>query len=133
MKTALKYLLPVVLLAASFAGGIFYGRVQCFNRRFDFRHREAFRERILDRMERGLSLSKEQREQVKTVLSNQREQFELLRKEIHPRFESIHNDTREKIRELLTPEQQKLFDEKQMRIMPDPPGHRRRPKGPSPQ
>lgn len=70
------------------------------------------RGRHFEEMRRDLNLSAEQAEGVRAILDETREEYRALRHEARPRYESIRRNARERIRALLTPEQQRRFDEK---------------------
>ena len=67
---------------------------------------------IFERMRADLSLTDEQARQVKTVLDETRDEFRTLSAECRPRYDAIRQKGRERIRALLTPEQQQRFDAK---------------------
>ncbi len=58
-----------------------------------------------------LGLNGEQRDQVNKILEDTRHEFQELRKETQPKFQAIQQASRGKIRELLTEEQRKKYDE----------------------
>ena len=64
-----------------------------------------------DRMAEYLGLESQQREQIQKVLAETREQFRQLRATTDPQFKAIEDQSREKIRVILNPEQQKKMDE----------------------
>jgi hypothetical protein len=66
--------------------------------------------KILERFNRKLDLTPEQRETIKATLEENREKIKTLRTEVRPRFEEIRAATRAQIRGQLTPEQQTKFD-----------------------
>jgi Spy/CpxP family protein refolding chaperone len=63
-----------------------------------------------ERMRRELKLTDEQATKVRAVLEETREEYRRLRTELRPRFEEPRLRARARMRELLTPEQQQLFD-----------------------
>jgi Spy/CpxP family protein refolding chaperone len=68
-------------------------------------------ERMLNRLEKKLKLTPEQKEQVSSILNASRQKVDGLHNEVRPRFESIRSETDAQIRAVLTPDQQKGFDE----------------------
>lgn len=58
-----------------------------------------------------LGLNEQQREQVNKILEGTRNSLRQLRRETQPRFEAIQQDSRSKIRALLTEEQREKYDE----------------------
>ena len=67
---------------------------------------------IFERMRSDLSLTDEQARQVKAVLDETRGEYRTLSAECRPRYNAIRQKGRERIRALLTPEQQQRFDAK---------------------
>ena len=70
------------------------------------------RKDIFERMRRDLSLTDEQARQVKAVLDETRDEYRTLSAECRPRYDAIRQKGRDRIRALLTPEQQQRFDAK---------------------
>lgn len=64
---------------------------------------------------RKLDLTSEQRAQVDKILEESRQKIKSLRAESTPRFEEIRKEAHKKIRAILTPEQQKKFEEMEER------------------
>ena len=67
------------------------------------------------RLERALDLSVEQRERIDEILMNSHIEADALHQELLPRVREHMDRTREKIRVVLTPEQQAAFDELEQR------------------
>lgn len=78
--------------------------------------------RGMDEMTKEVKLNPQQRQQIEHILNSTQKEYEDLQKEVRPRFEEIRKDvnprfeairtaTRTKIRALLAPEQQTLYDE----------------------
>ena len=67
---------------------------------------------IFERMRGDLGLTDEQARQVKTVLDETRDEYRTLSSERRPRYDAIRQKGRERIRALLTSEQQQRFDAK---------------------
>lgn len=65
-----------------------------------------------EEMRRDLDLSDEQAGHVRAILEEARGDYRALREETRPRYEQIRRGARERIRTLLTPEQQRRFDER---------------------
>lgn len=90
-------------------------------------------ERMLRRFGRDLDLTPEQQEQIRQILEESREAMLKVRRDVHGRFEALSRNTRIKIRDILTPEQQKEYDELTERFrhrMEREWGRRRRPPPP---
>jgi len=62
------------------------------------------------RIEKAVGLTPEQKEAVRGMLAQQREELRTLRESYNPKFAAIQEQTDSKIRSLLSPEQQKKFD-----------------------
>lgn len=58
-----------------------------------------------------LGLTQEQRQQVTAILEASRDEFQKLRKETQPRFQAIQQQSREKMREIMTEDQRQKYDE----------------------
>lgn len=65
---------------------------------------------IFENMRRDLNLTDEQATSVRAILEETRNEYRALHTELKPRFEEPRQKARERIRALLTPEQQKKFD-----------------------
>jgi hypothetical protein len=65
---------------------------------------------LLDRLDRELSFTDEQRARVGTVLKTSRERLDQFQQDTHNRLENEQRDLREEIRRQLTPERQARFD-----------------------
>ncbi|GBC81311.1 hypothetical protein HRbin10_00419 [bacterium HR10] len=91
---------------------------------------ESARERHLQYLVKELGLTQEQTERVRRILDETRQEFLQLRNEMRPRFEEIRRRSRERLRAVLTPEQQAKFDELMRRMDEERERHRRdEPKG----
>jgi Spy/CpxP family protein refolding chaperone len=73
-------------------------------------HRD--REEIFESMKRDLNLSEQQATEIHAILDQTRNDYRALRAEVRPRYDAARQNARTRIRALLTPEQQKLFDAK---------------------
>lgn len=71
--------------------------------------------KMLDHFSRELQLTSDQREKIARIMETKRTQFESLRDEMRPRFEEIRRASKEEIRAILTPDQQKLFEKLELR------------------
>ena len=77
------------------------------------RHRGGpgeFQERMLKEFSAKLHLTPDQHQRVSAILDAKRAKMDALRAEVHPKFDELRSSTRDEIRQLLTPEQQKTFD-----------------------
>jgi Spy/CpxP family protein refolding chaperone len=66
----------------------------------------------LGRMKRELNLNEQQTTEIKAILDQTGNDYRALRTEVRPRYDAIRQNARTRIRAVLTPEQQKLFDAK---------------------
>ncbi len=80
-----------------------------FHRRPPFRGPRS-QEGLTHRFTRHLDLTPEQEQKVKRILDESREQMMAQRKETRKGMKDLLTATRSKIREILTPEQQKKYD-----------------------
>jgi Spy/CpxP family protein refolding chaperone len=67
---------------------------------------------MFERMRRDLNLSEQQATEIRAILDQTRNDYRALRAEVRPRYDTVRQNARTRIRALLTPEQQKLFDAK---------------------
>jgi len=65
--------------------------------------------RMLKYFNSKLDLSETQKEKVKGILDSKRKKVKELRKELRPRWKTMHENTREEIRKILNPEQKEKF------------------------
>ena len=83
---------------------------------------------MVDRFANDFQLDEAGKAQVEKIFSEQQKKVEALHQEVFPRFESIRNETRARIRDVLSSEQREKFDhmnaemDKEMRRFPSPPG-----------
>lgn len=76
----------------------------------DRRHRRGA-DAYIERLERELDLTTEQRARIGDVLARQRETMSALWREVRPRAEEIRAETRREVHALLTPDQQARYAE----------------------
>ena len=69
-----------------------------------------FQQFILKRLTRELDLRSDQQQQVEAILRESGEEFGRLRQEIRPRFQAIRGRSRDRIREILDPDQRRRFE-----------------------
>jgi hypothetical protein len=84
---------------------------------------------LLDRLERELSLTQDQRVRIDVVLRSSRQRLDDLQQQTHTKLEAEQRDLRDQIRKELTPEQQQKFDRWAENNPPRGPGRRGRPPG----
>ncbi|MBI4390257.1 MAG: hypothetical protein HY575_00050 [candidate division NC10 bacterium] len=68
------------------------------------------RERYVDRLTQALQLQEGQRQQLDRILDDARDEFGKLRQTIHPQAQEIKQQARARIREMLSPDQQRRFE-----------------------
>jgi Spy/CpxP family protein refolding chaperone len=116
-STRLKILL--VLVGVFLLGGVTGASLASFYRlRGDHERPERRRgggggrreDKIFESMRRDLSLTEQQATEIRTILDQTRNDYRALRAEVRPRYDAVRQNARTRIRALLTPEQQKLFD-----------------------
>ncbi|HEY0385361.1 MAG TPA: hypothetical protein VGC64_05090 [Pyrinomonadaceae bacterium] len=64
----------------------------------------------LEEMKRDLNLNEQQATQIRAILDHTRNDYRALRAEVRPRYDTLRQNARTRIRALLTPEQQQRFD-----------------------
>ncbi len=72
----------------------------------------AREEKMFEGMKRDLNLSEQQATEIRAILDETRNGFRSLRAEVRPRYDALRQNSRARIRALLTPEQQQRFDAK---------------------
>jgi Spy/CpxP family protein refolding chaperone len=113
MKPRVKgaLLLLVAFLLGTAAGALGYGLYQGragWTR--SSRDPARFQQALLKRLTRELDLREDQRQRVEELLRETGQEFVRLREEIGPRFREIRERSREKMRAVLSPEQQAKFE-----------------------
>lgn len=66
--------------------------------------------KLFDSLREELNLTDEQAQKINTIVEETRAEFRSLQSEIGPRHEAARESARARIRELLTPEQQQVFN-----------------------
>ena len=79
----------------------------------------ATSERLLKRYSRHLDLTEAQRAEIDQILDQSREQMVEVRKNIGSKIETVRRDAWSRIRDVLTPDQQEMFDELTSPASPD--------------
>lgn len=69
------------------------------------------RARFVQRLNRELDLTPDQQKQLVTILDETREQYRALQQQIAPQTDKVRQQSREKIRAILTPEQIPKFED----------------------
>lgn len=68
------------------------------------------KEDFFEAMRRNLELNNQQATEIRAIVDETRAEYRQLRAEVRPRYDSIRQKARVRIRALLTPEQQQKFD-----------------------
>ncbi len=79
-------------------------------------HRPFSRARVVQHLRHDLNLSDTQTQQVDQILADSGKKFQEIQKSMDPQFQALREDTRNRIRQILTPEQVTKFDEIVRRI-----------------
>jgi len=104
---ALTFILGVVVGGA---GVLFYGW------QTGHWHRGFNRDRMVQRMSRDLRLSDAQAEQLKRIMDESDQKLRELRKQTAPQFEAVRQESQDRIRQILSPEQLTRFNEQVRRF-----------------
>ena len=87
-------------------------RLRARSGRQETRGSKRDKEEVFEHMKRDLNLNEQQATQIRAILDQTREEYRQLRTEVRPRYDTVRQNARTKIRALLTPEQQVKFDAK---------------------
>jgi Spy/CpxP family protein refolding chaperone len=68
------------------------------------------KEEMFENMKRDLQLTEQQATEIRAILDQTRNEYRSLRAEVRPRYDAARQSARTRIRAMLTPEQQKIFD-----------------------
>jgi len=74
-------------------------------------HREFDRQRVVRHLTREVHLSEAQVRQVDQIFADTAKSYSELHKQVDPQFDAIRAQTRDRIRQILTPEQVAKFNE----------------------
>jgi len=112
MKTLKLVLLVALIFVAGFAAGVVTTRlvVRHFIQRA-IAHPELIRAWLERGLDRRLQLDAEQQRQAHEILLDAHTQIKALREQVQPEFAGIVTNTQGRLSAILTPEQQKLFDD----------------------
>ena len=102
-----------VYFAATFVLGVVVGACAMFFYAWygGHWHREFDRQRVVHRLTRDLGLSEAQARQVDQIFQDTAKSYSELHKQVNPQFDAIRARTRDRIREVLNPEQLAKFNE----------------------
>ena len=127
----------VLLVAVAFVAGALIGfaggRVYSI---YHLLHRgprsEFVRDRILGHLDRELSLTPQQREQIGGIMDRHHKRMQELTESIRPQMHQELDSANREIEAVLTPEQRKKYEAMRMRMERFMPGHGRRRESPAP-
>ncbi len=74
-------------------------------------HRGFNRDRVIQHLKDELDLSPPQAQQVSQIIDDEGKKYSDLQKQVEPQFMAVRQDTRNRIRQLLTPQQLSKFNE----------------------
>jgi len=66
---------------------------------------------VLDRMAREFNLDAQQKENLKAIFTQSREQYRALGQQFMPQWKAIRNETEEEIKQILRPDQRAKYEE----------------------
>ena len=101
----------VIALLIGLATGIAYGQWHAREHLHEHWKHGNMREHMLERFDRKLHLTPEQKKQVTAIFDAKHPQMVALQAEMKPKFEALRNSTQAEIRKILNPDQQKKLDE----------------------
>ena len=102
----------LITFAVSFVLGTAFGRWE-FSEQMHHRWKdpEARHEWILKRLDSRLHLNSDQEQKISAILKNAAPEWEAIRMEMGPKFDTLRQKVREQIRPLLTLDQQTQYDQ----------------------
>lgn len=102
----LTFLLGMIIGGASiFTYGVYLGRW----------HRGFSKQRVIRRLTRELDLSDTQVQQLNQIVDDFQKNFADLQKQVEPRFTALREEHRNRVRQILTPEQLAKYNELERR------------------
>jgi len=113
MKKALKVILPLIIVIASFGGGFLAGKSPRFHHRGgpvgEFSERPV--NRMKARLTRKLELTEQQQVSLKQILEEKRAQLKELKKEYRPLLREHRKSLNRSVMAILEPEQKKKYQQ----------------------
>jgi Spy/CpxP family protein refolding chaperone len=115
-------LFVLVIFVAGLASGILIGRQLTIRERAPLRAGAALpgppagrfggppRQQMLERLDRQLDLTPEQRQQIDAIFRARRDSLDRLQRDVRDRYQSEQEALRDEIRAVLSPEQREKFD-----------------------
>jgi hypothetical protein len=74
--------------------------------------REDFLKKLRKDLKKDLKLDEQQTDAIMAIFDERFQRKQALIQELQPQFDKIRNESKEKIKSILSPEQQKLFEER---------------------
>jgi hypothetical protein len=117
-KLCIALLWVLVFLLGGVAGGVSH-----------YLYKEHFKPKpgdFIDKLARDLKLDAQQTTRIKAIFDESIQRYQALNQEFRPRYKAIRNETDEKIKSILRPDQKLLFEEKLKKFRkpgPPPPPH----------
>ena len=101
----------VISLLVGFAIGTAFGQWHAKEHFHEHWKKGSMRQHMLERFNRKLHLTEDQKQQVSKIFDAKHPQMVALQAEMKPKFEALRNSTQVEIRKVLNPDQQAKFDE----------------------
>ena len=102
----------IIAFAAAFVIGTIFGRWEYAEQmKHKWRKPEARQAWVLKRLDSKLELNPDQKEKISAILKESAPEMAAARAEMWPKIEAVRDQVREKIMPILTPEQQKKYDD----------------------
>jgi len=79
-------------------------------------HRGFDRTRVVNHLKSELNLSDTQVQQLTVIMDEGSKNYQALQRQVAPQFDAVRQETRDKVRQILTPEQRVKFEELVRRI-----------------
>ena len=101
----------MISLLVGFALGAAYGQWHARDSFHKCWKHGSMKQHMLERFDRELHLTADQKKQVAAIFDARHPQMEALQAEMKPKFEALRNATQAEIRQILNPDQEKKLDE----------------------
>src|SRR5262245_20616769 len=72
--------------------------------------------RLVNRLKDDLKLTDDQQQQISRILAEMQQQYDVIREQMGPRFDQARSDGRDRIRQVLSPEQRPGFEDFMSRV-----------------
>jgi len=102
----------IISLLVGFAVGVGYSQWHASEHfHGHWKKKGSMRQHMLERFDRKLHLTEDQKKQVGVIFDAKQPQMLALQAETRPKFEALRNSTQAEVRKILDPNQQKKFDD----------------------